>query len=214
MLILKLKFIFTCVLLFQILVSNGKSTRKNFTSQQKNPISSRTIPENYHFSYPVKVLLILLSISKTRVNIQKIIFCYYISFFNKASWFAAYQQCKLNNMELVSLPDAAKKLEVETYLKTFYVTTHFDSEENQIWTSATDFGTEREFIWMANGKNVLIDSWIDTLTVNHSTRIHSVDRDCLSVYFVNETLRFNEYFCKSNAYFLCERVECIFEIFN
>lgn len=124
-------------------------------------------------------------------------------------------------MELVSLTDAAKKLEVETYLKSFYIVTHFNSEENQIWTSGTDFGTERDFMWMANGKNVLIDAWIDDSNNNNnnaasknSTRIHLPERDCLSVYFVNETLKFNEFFCKSNAYFLCERVECVFEIIN
>lgn len=115
-------------------------------------------------------------------------------------------------MDLVSLTDAAKKLEVETYLKSFYIVTHFDSEDNQIWTSGTDFGTEHEFIWMANGKNVMIDSWIQK-SIN-SSHVHLPDRDCLSIYFVNESLTFNEYFCNSNAYFLCERTECVYEILN
>lgn len=59
MLIIKFKIIFAFAIILlhhRVFVSNAKSQRSKFTSQQlQSSITTRTIPENYHFSYPVQV---------------------------------------------------------------------------------------------------------------------------------------------------------------
>lgn len=107
-------------------------------------------------------------------------------------------------MELISITEITKKIILEKYIKNFSISINFDCEENQIWTSATDFGNEGVFMWMANGKHVLLNNWANGRTQPK----HSDERDCLAMFFVNSTLKFNDYFCNTNAYFLCEKIDC------
>ncbi|XP_023021070.2 C-type lectin mosGCTL-1 [Leptinotarsa decemlineata] len=120
---------------------------------------------------------------------------YYFQTVFKANYFGAWQYCKQQNMELVSIETQAENDRIGLFLVENGLTyAHF-------WTSASKHADNNRWVWLATGRDIVYTNWYWTEPNN----LPFLAENCIEARHEGTSgFTWNDLNCMNQLFFICE----------
>ncbi|KAK9878342.1 hypothetical protein WA026_021642 [Henosepilachna vigintioctopunctata] len=124
---------------------------------------------------------------------------YYFETNLKLNYFEAFEFCRKNNMNLLSIESKKEEVLIKTHLFNLV------PKVTSVWTSGTDLGREGHYIWLSTGQEFSYTNWHPTAVIEPNNYNNS--EHCIHMYqYYNavDTFFWNDHDCKLTYNFVCE----------
>ncbi|XP_072397762.1 C-type lectin mosGCTL-7-like [Diabrotica undecimpunctata] len=131
---------------------------------------------------------------------------YYFSTAVKANFYGAFQFCRLQGMQLVSIMNDAENDRLGKFAD------EIGLKYEHFWTSGTNLANTQRFIWLSTGSAIVYSNWYPGEPTVHSSDGKDLTENCIEATRTGgpKGLYWNDRYCLDELSFICEkyRNEC------